>query len=68
MKIKCSNPATTGLGAKDPETGILHRAVFNDGVATVDADAGAFLLARFPDVIEVVESKTTRKKSTTTEE
>lgn len=56
MKIKCSNSATKKLGLNG------EAAEFNDkGIATVSQKLGEALAAAYPDHVEVVPEKATRK-------
>ncbi len=59
MKIKCTNKGTKAIGAGG------YSAEFDEkGFATVDKEAGEALVAAYPEMLEVVESKATRKAST----
>ncbi len=59
MKIKCTRAGTKALGWHG------HAAEFDEkGFATVEKEVGEALAAAYPDIVEVVEKKTTRKSST----
>ncbi len=59
MKIKCTREGITTRGAGG------HVAEFDEkGFATVEKEVGEALAAAYPDIVEVVEKKATRKSST----
>ncbi len=59
MRIKCTREGMTALGAGG------FAAEFDEkGFATVEKEVGEALAAAYPNIVEVVEKKTTRKSST----